>query len=652
LPAITGLDELVVLAALRSGVDAQLLVAEPSPAGSFRYRHALTRDAVARRLLPQERALLSRRAVDAIEAAHPGLPGEWCDLAAQLADDGGDHARAATLLLESGRRSLARGALASAEDVFERARALAGAAVVAADAADGLCESLSLAGKIDRALEVGLELSGALTSIDAVPERIGGVHLRLARAAATACRWDVANQQLELARRRAGEANDAGLAARVDAVAAQVAFDIDTREQARDLAGTALTVAERMGLHDLRCEALEVIGRCARLDNIDEAERAFAQALAVATEHELVVWRIRALFELSTLDLLETRSDERLLATRELALAAGALATVAQVDLHLSHWHIDRFEPEESLAAARRSSDLARRFRMDMVLAMSRLGEATALGRLGRDDKMEAIIREVLDASGDDPFLGGMVWGHCRPEGSLIADNQRRALRELDTAMDYLRQVPTSPSFPGRGLWALLRAVNDVDGDAACAEVRASGATVHRMVRGFLLLADAVLCGRAGRLEEAERAFAAGDAELSDVDWYRHLARRLVAEAAILDGWGDPVAWMQQALIVFEDREQDRLAAACRSLLHKAGAPVPRRGADALVPSALRSVGVTRREMEVLTLLADGLGNKEISARLYLSPRTVERHIANLSAKSGLRTRSELVAFAARSVTQ
>jgi DNA-binding NarL/FixJ family response regulator len=54
--------------------------------------------------------------------------------------------------------------------------------------------------------------------------------------------------------------------------------------------------------------------------------------------------------------------------------------------------------------------------------------------------------------------------------------------------------------------------------------------------------------------------------------------------------------------------------------------------------------------MEVLRLLAEGLSNKDIAARLYLSPRTVERHVANLADKAGVGGRSQLVAFAARSV--
>jgi DNA-binding CsgD family transcriptional regulator len=50
----------------------------------------------------------------------------------------------------------------------------------------------------------------------------------------------------------------------------------------------------------------------------------------------------------------------------------------------------------------------------------------------------------------------------------------------------------------------------------------------------------------------------------------------------------------------------------------------------------------------VLTLLAEGLSTRDIAARLYLSPKTVERHIANLAAKVGVGGRSELISFAAR----
>ena len=90
---------------------------------SFRFRHALTHEAVLAGLLPPERSLLAGRALAAVEAAHPGLPGAWCTLAADLAGRAGDAARAGALLLEAGRRDLAVGALASAEHTLTRARA-------------------------------------------------------------------------------------------------------------------------------------------------------------------------------------------------------------------------------------------------------------------------------------------------------------------------------------------------------------------------------------------------------------------------------------------------------------------------------------------------------------------------------------------------
>jgi DNA-binding CsgD family transcriptional regulator len=47
----------------------------------------------------------------------------------------------------------------------------------------------------------------------------------------------------------------------------------------------------------------------------------------------------------------------------------------------------------------------------------------------------------------------------------------------------------------------------------------------------------------------------------------------------------------------------------------------------------MATLGVTPREAEVLAFLAEGRSTREIAARLYVSPKTVERHIANLAAK-------------------
>ncbi len=57
---------------------------------------------------------------------------------------------------------------------------------------------------------------------------------------------------------------------------------------------------------------------------------------------------------------------------------------------------------------------------------------------------------------------------------------------------------------------------------------------------------------------------------------------------------------------------------------------------------------LSRREQEVLRLIANGLGNKEIATELGLSPRTVETHRANLMRKLGVRKVSGLVRTAIR----
>lgn len=53
---------------------------------------------------------------------------------------------------------------------------------------------------------------------------------------------------------------------------------------------------------------------------------------------------------------------------------------------------------------------------------------------------------------------------------------------------------------------------------------------------------------------------------------------------------------------------------------------------------------LTAREVEVLSHLAEGLTNKAIGARLYVSPRTVSTHVSNLLAKLGVATRGEAAA--------
>lgn len=71
----------------------------------------------------------------------------------------------------------------------------------------------------------------------------------------------------------------------------------------------------------------------------------------------------------------------------------------------------------------------------------------------------------------------------------------------------------------------------------------------------------------------------------------------------------------------------------------------PRARASAFEPNlrAQASLGITEREHEVLVLLAAGRSNKEIAARLDLSPNTVKTHIARLYEKLEAARRTEAV---------
>ena len=57
-------------------------------------------------------------------------------------------------------------------------------------------------------------------------------------------------------------------------------------------------------------------------------------------------------------------------------------------------------------------------------------------------------------------------------------------------------------------------------------------------------------------------------------------------------------------------------------------------------------LGLTEREREVMTLVADGLQNAEMAKRLFLSQETIKSHVSNAMGKLGSRTRAHAVATA------
>jgi DNA-binding CsgD family transcriptional regulator len=105
------------------------------------------------------------------------------------------------------------------------------------------------------------------------------------------------------------------------------------------------------------------------------------------------------------------------------------------------------------------------------------------------------------------------------------------------------------------------------------------------------------------------------------------------------------------------DRQPDTVAVPTPAGWITLHASLPEGGADGRVAIVLERTaspqttairleahGVTAREREIATLLAHGLTNPEIAARLVLSPYTVQDHVKNLFEKTGVSSRQELVA--------
>ena len=112
-------------------------------------------------------------------------------------------------------------------------------------------------------------------------------------------------------------------------------------------------------------------------------------------------------------------------------------------------------------------------------------------------------------------------------------------------------------------------------------------------------------------------------------------------EAARARAEGNDQDALRRALADFERLGAQPAVAAVRQRLRVLGARAVPRGAR---PSTRdHPARLTRREAEVLALIVDGRSNREIAARLFLSPRTVENHVAAILAKLGVAGPAEAV---------
>lgn len=124
---------------------------------------------------------------------------------------------------------------------------------------------------------------------------------------------------------------------------------------------------------------------------------------------------------------------------------------------------------------------------------------------------------------------------------------------------------------------------------------------------------------------------------------YEAARTRLLLAAALRDREAAGVE-AATAFAAFETLGAARDADEAAALLRSLGAPATRgRAANG---------ELTRREREVLELLGEGLSNRELAQRLFVTPKTVEHHVHAVLSKLGLRSRAEAAVYAVRHRTR
>jgi DNA-binding CsgD family transcriptional regulator/tetratricopeptide (TPR) repeat protein len=314
-----------------------------------------------------------------------------------------------------------------------------------------------------------------------------------------------------------------------------------------------------------------------------------------------------------------------------LGLLAQALVHQAWGAAHIGNWRL-------AVAAAEEAERLAGETSQPRWVAAGRLAGATVAGMRGDDERAESLAaaaEEVLLPMGANPMLSLVALAR----GAAALGDGRH-----DDAHDHLRRIfdPSDVAFhPFVRGWAIAdlveAAVHTGHEDEARAALQdlepLAGATRDALVNAGVRCARALLAGD----READALFRAGLGEelrswpflrarllLAHGTWLRR--RRRVARSR---------APLREAREAFDALGAIPWAERARQELRASGETSRRREPD-------RRDELTPQELQIAQMAADGLTNREIGRRLYLSHRTVSTHLYRMFPKLGVTARSEL----------
>lgn len=299
----------------------------------------------------------------------------------------------------------------------------------------------------------------------------------------------------------------------------------------------------------------------------------------------------------------------------------------AEAELAAATTELTAIYPAMAAEGIARLAELRRlQGRLDEAVALFRQAENRPLRRPARTCVQLGRAALALD-QGAPATAVGVTERFLR--GAEIEDqNERAAGLELLVRAHVARGHHERATEPLRALQSLANAV-------ATLPLRASAA----FSEGLVAIAK-------GDPEAAQRCFedAVDLYERSGAPYQTSLARLELARAHLLMGQADTGAdEARVALDCLRRLGADRGVERAQSLLRQLGTS-GRSRAD----QSGAITGLTPRQLETLDLVARGLTNKEIAARLRLSEHTVHRHLANVLTKLDLPSRAAAAAYAAR----
>jgi DNA-binding CsgD family transcriptional regulator/tetratricopeptide (TPR) repeat protein len=686
LAAVAGLDDQQLESALRQALAQQLLVARPDQ-GGYQFRHALLREVVEAGLLPGERVRLHAGYAHAL-AKQPELAGDAPAVAAaELAahwDAAGELVRALPARVQAGLAAERARAFAEAWRHYERALELweqvadpgRPAGLDRVELLARAAEAVAFTGAAGEA--VGL-LEDALGRVDvsADPVRAAvllarlGTHRRVAGDEAGAL---AALTQAE------GLVSGAPPSAEVARVLAACAYGLlllrARPEQAIACSEAAIAAAQAVGARAEEATALRVLA--AGLASVGGLERALDLLLegrGIAEEVEdgeaimgtymtvghLLVWAGREPEAVEDAQQGYRRARELGLERATGSFVAGNLAfnllgtgrwgeceQLTREALTSETWGGFNLRVVRGVLLARQGEFTAAREELDLALRLSPpylrdsawLGQAEFALWAGRQDQAATAVAEGLRG-----------WAEGDPDSTQLHPDDSEwyplGLRlEADRAEQAAARRASEEAAEARRRAAPLVAELDR------LEAADPPPTRYPYVNGNLLLARAEQSRLDGRSDPDRWRAAALAWEQIEHPFEAAYARFREAEALLARGSSRSQAEQalrsaHQAAVVLDAaplrREIESLAKRGRLRLDdraaaSSGAP--------LSPAA--SLGLTRREAEVLALVAKGRTNKQIGKQLFITEGTAGVHVSRILTKLGVASRGEAAAIAHR----